>query len=93
MSCRKMAQYAGNEPLLIQTFQDTLTGHVAEWYSQLKWISHWKELADMFLAQYGFNLQLAPDCFDLQRMEKKIGILSENMPSGGEKWRPELALP
>ena len=39
-----------NEPILIQTFQDTLTGHVAEWYSQLKKISHWKELADTFLA-------------------------------------------
>uniref|UniRef100_A0A2N9IPD2 Reverse transcriptase domain-containing protein n=1 Tax=Fagus sylvatica TaxID=28930 RepID=A0A2N9IPD2_FAGSY len=40
MYCRKMAPYADNEPLLIQTFQDTLTGHAAEWYSQLKKISH-----------------------------------------------------
>uniref|UniRef100_A0A2N9FD07 Retrotransposon gag domain-containing protein n=1 Tax=Fagus sylvatica TaxID=28930 RepID=A0A2N9FD07_FAGSY len=67
----KMAPYADNEPLLIQTFQDTLTGNAAEWYSQLKKISHWKELADTFLAQYGFNSQIAPDRFDLQRMEKK----------------------
>uniref|UniRef100_A0A2N9I0X7 Uncharacterized protein n=1 Tax=Fagus sylvatica TaxID=28930 RepID=A0A2N9I0X7_FAGSY len=43
MYCRKMAPYADNEPLLIQTFQDTLTGNAAEWYSQLKKISHWKE--------------------------------------------------
>uniref|UniRef100_A0A2N9HXX3 Integrase catalytic domain-containing protein n=1 Tax=Fagus sylvatica TaxID=28930 RepID=A0A2N9HXX3_FAGSY len=71
MYCQKMAPYADNEPLLIQTFQDTLTGHAAEWYSQLKKISHWKELADTFLAQYGFNSQIAPDRFDLQRMEKK----------------------
>uniref|UniRef100_A0A2N9HW21 RNase H type-1 domain-containing protein n=1 Tax=Fagus sylvatica TaxID=28930 RepID=A0A2N9HW21_FAGSY len=56
MYCRKMAPYADNEPLLIQTFQDTLTGNAAEWYSQLKKISHWKELADTFLAQYGFQL-------------------------------------
>ena len=40
MYCRKMAQYANNEPLLIQTFQDTLMGHAAESYSQLKKISH-----------------------------------------------------
>jgi hypothetical protein len=33
MYCRKMAPYADNEPLLIQTFQDTLTGNAAEWYS------------------------------------------------------------
>jgi hypothetical protein len=35
MYCRKMAQYADNEPLLIQTFQDTLTGHASEWYSDV----------------------------------------------------------
>uniref|UniRef100_A0A2N9H0A9 Retrotransposon gag domain-containing protein n=1 Tax=Fagus sylvatica TaxID=28930 RepID=A0A2N9H0A9_FAGSY len=58
-------------PRIRKTFQDTLTGHAAEWYSQLKKISHWKELADTFLAQYGFNSQIAPDWFDLQRMEKK----------------------
>ena len=71
MYCRKMAPYADNESLLIQTFQDTLTRHAVEWYSQLKKISHWKELADTFLAQYGFNSQIALDRFDLQRMEKK----------------------
>uniref|UniRef100_A0A2N9EGY2 RNase H type-1 domain-containing protein n=1 Tax=Fagus sylvatica TaxID=28930 RepID=A0A2N9EGY2_FAGSY len=31
MYCRKMAPYADNEPLLIQTFQDTLIGHAAKW--------------------------------------------------------------
>uniref|UniRef100_A0A2N9ETD2 Uncharacterized protein n=1 Tax=Fagus sylvatica TaxID=28930 RepID=A0A2N9ETD2_FAGSY len=36
---------------------------VSEWYSQLKKISHWKELADTFLAQYGLNSQIEPDCF------------------------------
>uniref|UniRef100_A0A2N9FH33 Retrotransposon gag domain-containing protein n=1 Tax=Fagus sylvatica TaxID=28930 RepID=A0A2N9FH33_FAGSY len=51
MCCRKMAQFANNETLLIQTFQDTLMGHAVEWYSQLMKISHWKELADTFLAQ------------------------------------------
>uniref|UniRef100_A0A2N9FD52 Retrotransposon gag domain-containing protein n=1 Tax=Fagus sylvatica TaxID=28930 RepID=A0A2N9FD52_FAGSY len=43
----------------------------SEWYSQLKKISHWKGLADTFLAQYGLNSQIEPDCFDRQRMEKK----------------------
>jgi hypothetical protein len=40
---------------------------------QLKRISHWKELADTFLAQYGFKSQIAPDQFDPRRMEKKSG--------------------
>uniref|UniRef100_A0A2N9EML0 Retrotransposon gag domain-containing protein n=1 Tax=Fagus sylvatica TaxID=28930 RepID=A0A2N9EML0_FAGSY len=39
--------------------------------TQIPSISHWKELADTFLAQYGLNSQIEPDCFDRQRMEKK----------------------
>jgi hypothetical protein len=88
MYCRKMAPYADNEPLLIQTFQDTLTGNAAEWYSQLKKISHWKELADTFLAQYGFNSQTAPDRFDLQRMEKKS---NETFREYAQRWREKAA--
>uniref|UniRef100_A0A2N9FA28 RNase H type-1 domain-containing protein n=1 Tax=Fagus sylvatica TaxID=28930 RepID=A0A2N9FA28_FAGSY len=84
----KMAPYADNEPLLIQTFQDTLTGNAAEWYSQLKKISHWKELADTFLAQYGFNSQIAPDRFDLQRMEKKS---NETFREYAQRWREKAA--
>ena len=30
-------------------------------------------MADTFLVQYDFNSQIAPDVFDLQRMEKKSG--------------------
>jgi hypothetical protein len=88
MYCRKMAPYTNNEPLLIQTFQDTLTGNAAEWYSQLKKISHWKELADTFLAQYGFNSQIASDRFDLQRMEKKS---NETFREYAQRWREKAA--
>jgi hypothetical protein len=88
MYCWKMAPYADNEPLLIQTFQDTLTGNAAEWYSQLKKISHWKELADTFLAQYGFNSQIALDRFDLQRMEKKS---NETFREYAQRWREKAA--
>ncbi len=88
MYCRKMELYADNEPLLIQTFQHTLTGHAVEWYSQLKKISHWKELANTFLAQYGFNSQIAPDRFDLQRMEKKS---SETFREYAQRWREKAA--
>uniref|UniRef100_A0A2N9GRK7 Retrotransposon gag domain-containing protein n=1 Tax=Fagus sylvatica TaxID=28930 RepID=A0A2N9GRK7_FAGSY len=56
MYCRKMAPYADNEPLLIQTFQDTLTGNAAEWYSQLKKISHWKELGGYLLGSIRVQL-------------------------------------
>jgi hypothetical protein len=73
MYCRKMARNAGNEPLLIQTFQDILTGQAAVWFSRLKKMTHWKELADIFLAWYGHNVHSALDRFNLQKMEKKSG--------------------
>uniref|UniRef100_A0A2N9HNV9 Retrotransposon gag domain-containing protein n=1 Tax=Fagus sylvatica TaxID=28930 RepID=A0A2N9HNV9_FAGSY len=65
-----------------------IQGNAAEWYSQLKKISHWKELADTFLAQYGFNSQIAPDRFDLQRMEKKS---NETFREYAQRWREKAA--
>jgi hypothetical protein len=88
MYCWKMAQYTNNEPLMIQTFQGTQTGHTAEWYSQLKKISHWKGLADTFLAQYGFNSQIELDRSDRQRMEEKNGgTFREN----AQRWKEKAA--
>jgi hypothetical protein len=54
----------------------------------LKKISHWKELADTFLAQYGFNSQIAPYRFDLQRMEKKS---NETFKEYAQRWREKAA--
>uniref|UniRef100_A0A2N9FJG1 Integrase catalytic domain-containing protein n=1 Tax=Fagus sylvatica TaxID=28930 RepID=A0A2N9FJG1_FAGSY len=56
--------------------------------ANLKKISHWKELADTFLAQYGFNSQIAPDRFDLQRMEKKS---NETFREYAQRWREKAA--
>uniref|UniRef100_A0A2N9HUN9 Retrotransposon gag domain-containing protein n=1 Tax=Fagus sylvatica TaxID=28930 RepID=A0A2N9HUN9_FAGSY len=68
MYCRKMAPYADNEPLLIQTFQDTPD----------------RECSRM----YGFNSQIAPDRFDLQRMEKKS---NETFREYAQRWREKAA--
>ena len=65
-----------------------MTGHTAEWYSQLKKISRSKELANTFLAQYGFNSRIAPNQFDLQSMEKKSG---ETFRECTQRWREMAA--
>jgi hypothetical protein len=54
-----MAPYAGNEPLLIMTFQESLSSHAASWFIQLKEITHLKGLTDAFLAEYRFNTESA----------------------------------
>uniref|UniRef100_A0A2N9G2N0 Retrotransposon gag domain-containing protein n=1 Tax=Fagus sylvatica TaxID=28930 RepID=A0A2N9G2N0_FAGSY len=49
--CWKMAPYSDNELLLIQTFQDTLTGHAAEWMEKKssetfrEYAQRWREKA------------------------------------------------
>uniref|UniRef100_A0A2N9IJ07 Uncharacterized protein n=1 Tax=Fagus sylvatica TaxID=28930 RepID=A0A2N9IJ07_FAGSY len=89
MYCRKMAPYADNEPLLIQTFQDTLTGNAAEWYSQLKKISHWKELADTFLAQYGFQLPNSSGPISICRGWKRRA--TKTFREYAQRWREKAA--
>uniref|UniRef100_A0A2N9HMG0 Uncharacterized protein n=1 Tax=Fagus sylvatica TaxID=28930 RepID=A0A2N9HMG0_FAGSY len=78
----------GNTDFSSMSWFPNMTGMQAEWYSQLKKISHWKELADTFLAQYGFNSQIAPDRFDLQRMEKKS---NETFREYAQRWREKAA--
>uniref|UniRef100_A0A2N9GT35 Uncharacterized protein n=1 Tax=Fagus sylvatica TaxID=28930 RepID=A0A2N9GT35_FAGSY len=86
MYCRKMAPYADNEPLLIQTFQDTLTGNAAEWYSQLKKISHWKELADTFLGSIRVQLPNSSGSVRSSKDGKEEQRRpSGNMPKVGER--------
>jgi len=58
-----MTTYIGNEKLLIHFFQDSLAGITLSWYMHLKptRIRSWKDLADAFVKQYKYNVDMAPD--------------------------------
>ncbi|MCI23836.1 hypothetical protein A2U01_0045018 [Trifolium medium] len=73
MFCRKMAGYAANEKLMIHVFQDSLSGASLDWYMKLErtQIQTWKDLADAFLKQYKYNLDMAPNRMQLQNLSKK----------------------
>jgi len=73
MYCRKMAAHAHNEELLIHCFQDSLGGVALNWYMHLEptQISSWKDLVDVFLRQYKYNMDMAPDRMQLHNMAKK----------------------
>lgn len=89
MYCIKLAWYAGNEPLSIQTFKENLTAQAAVWFSQLKKLTRWKELVDAFLAQYGHNIHSTLDHFNLQRMENKSG---ETFQEYAHCWREKAVV-
>ena len=68
----KMAEVIYDDKLLIYFFQDSLTGSALSWYMRLDnvRIKKWTDLADAFLKQYKFNLEIAPDRTSLITMEK-----------------------
>lgn len=61
--CRKMVAYSNDENLLMNLFQDNLSGPSLEWYMQLEstFIRTWKELAEAFLKHYQYNTDMAPN--------------------------------
>ncbi|XP_073264252.1 uncharacterized protein [Populus alba] len=56
----------------IRAAKDSLTGSALSWYMRLDniRIKKWTDLADAFLKQYKFNLEIAPDRTSLITMEK-----------------------
>ena len=89
MFCRKMAAYATDEKLMIHVFQDSLSGASLDWYMQLEraQIQTWKDLADAFMKQYRYNLDMAPNRMQLQKLSQKSG---ESFRDYAQRWR-ELA--
>ncbi|MCI13966.1 hypothetical protein A2U01_0035090, partial [Trifolium medium] len=73
MFCRKMAAYVADEKLMIHVFQDSLSGASLDWYMQLErtHIQTWKDLADAFLKQYKYNLDMALNHMQVQNVAQK----------------------
>ena len=84
--CRKMALYAHDDKLLIYCFQDSLTGATSRWYTKIdrNKVQCWKDLADDFLNQYHYNIDMAPDRTHLQNLEKKA---TETFKKYAQCWR------
>ncbi|KAL3752982.1 hypothetical protein ACJRO7_000388 [Eucalyptus globulus] len=82
----RMAQHVKNEPLMIQSFHASLTGPALNWYvmKNVNLLDTWNEVADAFLKQYKFNMDIAPSREDLERMEKKR---SESFKEYAVRWR------
>jgi len=51
-------------------------------------IRRWKDLADAFLRQYKYNIDMAPDRLELQTMSKKD---SETFKEYAQRWRETAA--
>ncbi|RDX92280.1 hypothetical protein CR513_25609, partial [Mucuna pruriens] len=89
MYCRKMAPHAHDDALLIHFFQESLTGMALRWYLGLKRerVQTWRSLAERFLDQYKYNMDMALNHFQLQNMVKGE---RETFKGYAQRWR-ELA--
>ncbi|XP_034903465.1 uncharacterized protein [Populus alba] len=84
----KMAEVIHDDKMLIYFFQDSLTGSALSWYMRLDniRIRKWTDLADAFLKQYKFNLEIAPDRTSLISMEKGT---QESVRAYAQRWRDQ----
>ena len=83
---RRMGQYAKFDKLMVQTFQDSLTGPALNWYAQLDpyETDTWDKLARAFFNQYRFNIEMAPSVWDLSNMKRKKDELFKEY---AQRWR------
>jgi hypothetical protein len=74
---------------MIHWFQESLAGASLSWYMQLEGsrIRSWRDLANAFIKQYQYNLDMAPSCTQLQNITQREG---ESIMIYAQKWR-ELA--
>jgi hypothetical protein len=84
----KMAEVIHDDKLLIYFFQDSLTGSALSWYMRLDnvRIKKWTDLANAFLKQYKFNLEIAPNRTSLITMEKGT---QESVRAYAQRWRDQ----
>lgn len=86
MYCSKMAAYIKDDKLLIHCFQFSLGSSASKWYFSLERakVKGWTDLADAFLKQYGYNLDMMPTRSQLENMEMKRG---ESFREYAQRWR------
>ncbi|CAL5204583.1 unnamed protein product [Lathyrus oleraceus] len=89
MFCQKMTSHVDDDKLMIHCFQDSLTRASLSWYMKLERsrIQSWLDLANAFLKQYKYNLDIAPNRMQLRALSKEN---SESFRGYAQRWR-ELA--
>ena len=90
MYARKMSAYSNNHDLLVHYFQESLADAALQWYVNLDntKIRTFSDLAEAFVQQYKYNLDLAPDRDQLRAMGQKE---KESFKEYAQRWRAVAA--
>ncbi|XP_070017116.1 uncharacterized protein [Nicotiana sylvestris] len=88
--CNQLRGTGGKEELLMAYFGESLVGVASEWFIDQD-ISHchvWDDMAQAFVKQFQYNIDIAPDRNSLSNMKKKP---TESFREYAIKWREQAA--
>ena len=88
--CNQLRGAGGKEELLMAYFGESLTGVASEWFIDQD-ISHWHvwdDMAQYFVQQFQYNIDIIPDRNSLANMKKKP---SESFSEYAIRWREKAA--
>ncbi|XP_070005984.1 uncharacterized protein [Nicotiana sylvestris] len=89
--CNQLRRAGGKEELLMAYFGKSLTGIASQWYTDQK-ITHWHvwdNMAQDFVRQFRYNVDIASDRNSLSNLKKKI---TESFREYAVKWRDQAAM-
>ncbi|XP_060194989.1 uncharacterized protein LOC132624187 [Lycium barbarum] len=72
--CNQLRGSGGNQELLMAYFGESLTGLASEWFIDqdiVKWHT-WDDMANEFVQQFQYNIDLVPDKKSLTNLKKKV---------------------
>ena len=88
--CNQLRGAGRNEELLMAYFGESLTGGASEWFMDQdtsRWYV-WDDMAQAFVKQFQYNIDIAPDRISLSNLKKKP---SESFREYAIKWREQAA--
>ncbi|XP_070022861.1 uncharacterized protein [Nicotiana sylvestris] len=88
--CNQLRGAGGKEELLMAYFRESLVGVASEWFIDQD-ISHWHvwdDMAQAFIKQFQYNIDIAPDRNSFSNMKKKP---TKSFREYAIKWREQAA--
>nr|XP_018622848.1 uncharacterized protein LOC108943377 [Nicotiana tomentosiformis] len=88
--CNQLRGVEGKEELVMAYFGESLTGVASEWFMDQE-TSHWHvwdDMAQAFVKQFQYNIDIAPDRNSLSTLKKKP---TESFREYAIKWREQAA--
>ncbi|KAK4710153.1 hypothetical protein R3W88_004666 [Solanum pinnatisectum] len=88
--CDQLVGVGRNKALLMRLFSQSLSGEALEWFTshEIRQWSSWSALAKDFVERFAYNVEIVPDHYSLERINRKS---TESYREYAYRWRKEVA--